>query len=174
MTCDAGITVSATALLYLAFLTSPSAAQQIQHVSFKVAPENNKYVQQLNINVGDVPDHIERVYEIKTTLSNSPPTINGLRITEIWSRGNADITNGNGSGTQYNVFVAEGGDMLFTRNANVVQNPAGQFTATQVGNITGGTGKLAGIHGVLYLTAKFNFQTGVIDTEYTLDYAVGK
>jgi hypothetical protein len=52
------------ALLYVAVAApaGDAAAQEKLHVSFKVPAENNKYTQQLNINVGDAPNHIKRVY----------------------------------------------------------------------------------------------------------------
>jgi len=40
--------------------------------------------------------------------------------------------------------------------------------------MTGGTGKLAGIQGVLHRVAKFNYQTGAAENQYDIVYAIGK
>lgn len=168
------LTILVALCLAVALPVGTAAAQQKQKVSFKVLADNAKYTQQLNINVGDEPNHIMRVYEIHATFPNNAPVLNGVKVSEAWSRGNADLTDGNGSGTQYIMFVMENGDRFFVRNASLVQNIAGQFTATQTGTITGGTGKMAGIQGVLHLLAKFNLQTGAVENQYEIEYSIGK
>jgi hypothetical protein len=168
------LTTLAALCLAVALPVGTAAAQQKQKVSFKVSADNAKYTQQLNINVGDEPNHIMRVYEIHAIFPNNAPVLNGVKVSEAWSRGDADLTDGNGSGTQYIVFVMENGDRFFVRNASLVQNIAGQFTATQTGTITGGTGKMVAIQGVLHLVAKFNIQTGVVENQYEIEYSIGK
>jgi hypothetical protein len=133
-------------------------AQQKQQVSFKVPAENNKFGTQQNIPVGDSPSHIMRVFEVHSTFPSNAPLINGLKLTEIWNRGIADIGDGAGNGSTYFVFVMEGGDKFFVRNANVIQpSPAaGKFVATTVGHIFGGTGKLATIQGIARQVTTFD------------------
>ena len=41
-----------------------ASAQEMKHVSYKTSAANSKYVQQLNIDAGDVPKHIVRVWSI--------------------------------------------------------------------------------------------------------------
>jgi hypothetical protein len=60
---------------------------------------------------------------------------------------------GNGPDPLYIVYVMENGDKFFARTDGVVQNASGKRTATQVGSITGGTGKFAAIHGIVRLVA---------------------
>jgi hypothetical protein len=75
------------------------------------------------------------------------PVINGLTLVEEWDRGFGNRLDGSDPATIYAVYVMENGHNFFVRNIGVVQNTAGKLTSTVVGNITGGTGKLAGIQG---------------------------
>src|SRR6185503_15155839 len=144
--------VTAVALLYLA-TSLPfdlAMAQEKQRISFKTSAENTKYTQQHSIEVGDVPGHHVRVYEIQRTFPNNPPMINGVAMKEQWTRAISDYTDNNGPGTTYGTYVLENGDKFFTRAALVAQNTGqGKLTATTVGYITGGTGKFSGMQGII-------------------------
>jgi hypothetical protein len=137
--------------LLIAAPCSIASAQQKQQVSFKALAENSKITQQQNIEIGDVPHHIIRIFEVRRTYPNNSPVINGLSIIEEWDRGTADNIDGNGPVTvQYTVYVTGNGDRFFVRLAEVVETTAaGEVTATYVGQITGGTGKLAAIQGIV-------------------------
>jgi hypothetical protein len=170
------LTLTTMALLCLAvpLPAGHAVAQEKQHVSYKNPAENSKYTQQQNIDVGDVPNHIVRSYELHKTFPNNAPLINGLKLVEEWNRGIADLVEGNGSGSQHTVWVMENGDKFFARSATVVQNVSGKLTATQVGYITGGTGKLAGMQGSLRLVVNFDTKSGFNESQEDLDYSVGK
>ena len=87
--------VSMTLLfLAVALPRSGALAQQKQLVSYKTPAEDIKITQQQNIDVGDVPNHIVRVYENKQTFPTNGPVINGLRLVETWQRGITDLTGG--------------------------------------------------------------------------------
>jgi hypothetical protein len=161
----------ATAVLFTA---NSAAAQQKQQVSFTNSPENSKYTQQLTINVGDIPNHVVRVFEIHYTFPNNAPVINGLKVVESWDRGFGDRIEGNGSLTLYTEFVMDNGDKFFTRIVGIVQNTAGKLTSTNVGNIIFGTGKLAGIQGNIRSSGSFNYNTGVSEPQVEIEYWIGK
>src|SRR6266404_3221854 len=92
----------------IALLAGSAAAQEKQRVSYKVSAENSKFTQQLNIDVGDQqPKHILRAYEARRTFPNDAPVINGLKLVEEWDRGAAELTDGNGTGTQITEYVTE-------------------------------------------------------------------
>ena len=132
--------------LVVAVPTDNVLAQQKQQLSFKTSAENTKYTQQHLIDVGDVPGHQVRVYELHCTFPNNAPVMNGVAIKEQWTRAISDYTDNNGPGTTYGVYVLENGDKFFTRSVLVAQSTgSGKLTATTVGQITGGTGKFAGI-----------------------------
>jgi hypothetical protein len=145
-------------------------AQEKQHVSFKAPAEYSKYTQQLNVDVGDMPNHIVRVFEIHHTYPNDAPVINGLKLVESWERATGDRYDGNGDGTDYLVFVMENGDKFFARMSLAVQNVAGKLSATNVGHITGGTGKFAGIQGIVRGAANFNYATGFNENQTDIEY----
>jgi hypothetical protein len=76
-----------------------AVAQQKQRISYNVSAENSKYTQQHVIDVGDVPGHQVRVYEIYRSFPNNAPVINGLKVKETWTRATSDYTDGNGTST---------------------------------------------------------------------------
>ena len=161
----------ATVVLVVA---SSAIAQQKQQVTFKVPAENSKYTQQLTIDVGDMPNHVVRVFEVRYTFPNNAPVINGLKVVESWDRGFGDRIEGNGPLTLYTEFVMDNGDKFFTRIVGIVQNTAGKLTSTNVGNILGGTGKLAGIQGNIRSVGSFNYNTGVSEPQVEIEYWIGK
>ena len=168
-------TLTTAALLCLAVaLPCNALAQQKQQVSFKSPAENTKYTQQLILDAGDVPNHIVRVFELHYTYPNNAPVINGLKLVEAWARGITDYLDGNGPGTVYSVYVMENGDRFSTRTALLVQNIAGKLTATNVGNISGGTGKFAGTQGIIRVSTNFDYKTGFNESQTDIEYTVGK
>jgi hypothetical protein len=151
-------------------------AQETQHVSFRIPAENSKYTISQNVDVGDAPNHLVRVFETRATLPNNAPAISGLKLVEMWQRGTTDIIDGNGSGTNYFVFVAENGDKLFVRNAAIALTSSGKITATAVGHITGGTGRMVGIQGVVRQVVNFDPRPGGVpgDGQYEIEYSISK
>jgi hypothetical protein len=170
------LTLTATALLSVAVAlpASHAVAQEKQHVAFKAPAENNKFTQQLNIEVGDVPNHIVRIFEVHGTFPNNAPVIDGAKLVETWARGIGDRIDDNGPATQYGIFVMENGDRFFVHYNALVQKTSENLTSTQVGNITGGTGKLATIHGVVRIVTNFNYKTGFNESQYDIEYSIGK
>jgi hypothetical protein len=166
--------VRSTALVCAAVLFATIAsAQQMQKVSIKSPAENSTYVLQQNVDVGDAPNHIVRIYDVHRTYPTNQPVIAGLKIVEGSDRGVADYTDGNGSSTVYSVLTAENGDKVFIRSSLVAQSAAGKLTAMTSGVITGGTGKFAGIHGVLRSSGNFDPKTGFNEAQAELEYAIG-
>jgi hypothetical protein len=149
-------------------------AQEKQHVSFKTAAENSKFTQQHIIDVGDAPEHIVRAFEIHFIYPNNAPVINGLKLVETWGRGITDYIDGNGSATVYIVIAMENGDRLFARVTGVTSKTSERLAATQVGFIAGGTGKLAGMQGVVRISSDFDYKTGFNETQFDMDYSIGK
>ncbi len=164
----------ATAILVCLALSA--LAQQKQQVSFKVPGENSKYIVSQNVDVGDAPNHIVRLFEVRFTLPNNAASINGLNIVEVFARGTAELTNSQGGGLGYLVFVAENGDKFFSRNNVAAQQVSGKLTATWAGAITGGTGKFAGIQGATRQFTNFDPSPGgvVSNTQFDIEYSIGK
>ena len=150
-------------------------AQQTQHVSYKVTAENSKYTQQQFLDVGDVAGHQVRSFEIHRTFPTNPPVINGMKIKEQWTRGISDYVDNNGPATTYGVYVLENGDKLFTRGTVLALSAGpGKNTNSTVSYITGGTGKLAGIQGIVRTTGSAEPKAGVNETQVDIEYSMAK
>jgi hypothetical protein len=152
----------------------PALADETTHVSYKTSAGSAKYVQQLNVDVGDIPGHIVRVFDLSRNHRENSPVINGVKMMEETARGLTDIINGNGSTVVYTVYTMENGDKFFSRATQVSTGaPDGTITAVGTGPITGGTGHLENIHGIVKFAVKFNvtsgFNEGTTDIGYSID-----
>jgi hypothetical protein len=166
------LTLSTIAWMLLAAGLTASNALAQQRLVFKVGAESTKYTQQHTIDVGDVAGHQMRLFEIHRTYPGDAPMINGMKIVESWTRGVSDYTDNNGEGTIYGVYVLENGDKFFTRGTLVAVQSTGatNLTATTVGPITGGTGKLSRINGMARTSASANPKAGFVETQVDLEY----
>jgi hypothetical protein len=166
--------VLAAALLAMATVlpTGDTVAQRKQQTVFKVDPANAKYTQQYVINVGDVPGHQVRLFEVRRTYPSNPPVINGMKIVESWTRGVSDYIDNNGPAVVYHIFVAENGDKFFVQSSTVATQVPGttKFTGTTVGPITGGTGNFAGIQGLVRVSISADPASGANETEVGIEY----
>ena len=168
------LTTMAALSLGFALPTHTAIAQQIQHVSYKTSAENTKYTQQHIIDVGDVPGHHVRIFEIHRTYPNNAPMINGMKLIEQWTRAMSDFTDNNGPATNYGIYVLENGDKFFVRSALVSQSTGGgKLSNLTAGPITGGTGKLAGIHGIVRTSGTAEPKAGVNETQTDIEYSIG-
>ncbi len=159
------------------FGASEGWAQQKHKISGKTLAANSKYTQQHVIDVGDVPGHQVRIFEIHRTFPKDPPVFEGVRTVEQWIRGSTDYTDTNGRAEVYYIYVLESGDRVFARSNSVTQtitNPDGskRSTVTVAATITGGTGKFLGIRGTIRSTdvidPKAGFTEGQFEGEYWL------
>ncbi len=116
-----------------------------------------------------------RVYEIHRTYPANAPVINGMKLTEVWTRATSDYINGIGTGNNYAVYVLENGDKFFVHSTLVAQSSGGsKLTATLSGVITGGTGKLAGISGTVQSVTQADPKAGFNENQTDMDYSIGK
>jgi hypothetical protein len=168
--------ITAALLWMLVFLSGGGAvAQQKQQVSIRVPPQNIQFGLQQNIVVGDVPNHIVRVFEVHYMFPTNPPTFNGLKLAEAWQRGIADIADGIGTTSSYFLYLMENGDKFVVRNTTIIQ-PAvvPRVSGAGIGPIVGGTGKLATIRGFARQLTTFDPMAGIpgdtqLDIEYSMD-----
>jgi hypothetical protein len=165
-------TILAPTLVALGLAISvPALAQEKHQISYKTTAETSKY--KLNLNAGDVPNHVVRAFELHRVPSN-PAVINGVKLVEDNNWGLTDLVDGNGSATVYSVYSMENGDKFFARAALVIENTGGKLTATQVGRITGGTGKLSGIQGSTRVVTHFDIHSGFNEAQTDIEYSIGK
>jgi len=168
------LTTIALVCLTVALPAGLAVAQQKQHVSYKTSASNTKYVQQLNVNAGDAPSHIVRVFDLTRNHHDDSISINGIKLVEETARGVTDIIDGNGSAVFYSVFTMENGDKFFARSVQASTGEAGTITAIAAGPITGGTGKFEKIHGVVKTAVKFNVTSGFNEGTTDIDYSIGE
>jgi hypothetical protein len=168
------LTTMALLCLSIGLLPGSAVAQQNERVFYKVPAANAKITQQQNIDVGDVPNHIMRVFEVHRTFPNDAPVFNGLKLVDQWDRGIVDQIAGNGSNSEYHIFVMENGDRFFARGTNVLQRTSDNVVITGVGFITGGTGKFAAMQGTLRASTNIDLKTGANENQTDIEYSVGK
>lgn len=156
-----------------------SEAQEKRKIFYKWSAENTKYTQQHVIDVGDVPGHQIRIYEIHRTWPNNPPAFDGVRVKEEWFRGYSDYIDINGHTSGYIYYRLENGDRIFARldgTSQTIVNPDGskKSTIAAVITLTQGTGKSRGIRGTARYTAIFDPKAGVNEGQTEGEYWVAK
>jgi ABC-type nickel/cobalt efflux system permease component RcnA len=165
----------------VALLAGPAAwsqAAQRTKIAFEVHEQNSKYTQQHTLDIGDMPGHTIRLFELHRTFPDDPPAFAGVAIKDYWSRGESESLGGNGPVFTYSVFNMANGDKIFGRFDGVAQATAGQSAdkRTVVGNLvlTGGTGKMRGIRGTLHVLTNVDLSKNLNDTRYEGEYWMEK
>jgi hypothetical protein len=168
-------TLTLTALA-LCLAIAPAVAQQTpQKVSYKVTAENSKFTQQQFLDVGDMPGHQVRSFEIHRTFPTDAPMINGVKVKEMWTRGISDYTNNTGANTNYSEYVLENGDKFYTRSTTIAQGAGGgKLINSSAGTIIGGTGKLSGIRGIVKSSGSADPKAGFNETQAEVEYMIVK
>jgi hypothetical protein len=165
-----------TALLAVSLSASCVVAQSKQQVSLRIPSQNLKFEAHQSIEVGDVPNHIVRVFDLHYTVPNdNAPVINGIRLRGVWQRGTADIADGVGTTSSYFLYLMENGDRFFVRNEAIIQRAGTKIASAGVGHIFGGTGKLGSIQGTTRNATTFDPKAGIADeAELDIEYSMGK
>ncbi len=153
-------------------LTAPVAiAQQKQHVSYDTPAIHTTYIQQHLIDIGDIPGHQARLFEIKRTYGDDAPLIAGHKLKEQFTRGMSDYIDNNGPATLYNVWVLDNGDKFFVRTSLVAQSSGdGKLMNMTSGVITGGTGSVARIRGIISSHGPSEPKAGINANQTEIDY----
>lgn len=143
----------AIGMAMLMLTTANISAQEHCKMSWEVSATDTKYTQQLAIDVGDMPGHQVRVYEIHRAYPNAKPNCEGLKWVESWARGFNDYVDRNGRSWGYEVRTLENGDQIYVEFAGTVQTVVGSDgskRSTYEGTTTwkGGTGKYQGVRGI--------------------------
>jgi hypothetical protein len=114
-------------------------------ISFKIPDNTAKYLVSQNVEVGDIPGHIVRLFETTGVPDNA--AIGGLKIIQVTVRGTGELYSNSAVATGFATFVADNGDKLFARAGILGETPPnGKPHVSWVGRITNGTGKLSGLH----------------------------
>ena len=147
-------------------------AQERQKLSYTATAADTKYTKREMLEIGDAAGHTVGIFEIHRTFSSNPPTINGVKVKESWTRGYSDyVSKTNGLSTNYTTFVLEDGDKFFTVARTMGQaDGSGRRSTTSVGEVIGGTGKLAAMKGVVRSNGLSDGAKGFNETKSEIEY----
>ncbi|MBW1819690.1 MAG: hypothetical protein JRJ60_21330 [Deltaproteobacteria bacterium] len=179
---ESGIKKTMVVLLGLVlglFFSTQSVAQSRHAVSFKTPAKDATYTQQYSIDVGDVPGHKVRIYEVHRTYAHNPPAFEGIRLKEVWRRGYSDYMDVNGRAWGYDTYVLESGEKIFLRwsGTSAAFEGAGEKGKSRfigILTITGGTGGFLGIRGTLKETVVFSPGSGLNEAHTQGEYWIEK
>jgi hypothetical protein len=129
----------------------------------------SKYTQTHIIEVGDVPNHQLRIFELHTVYTAEPPAFDGVKVKERIARAFSDYIDGSGTATGYAINILENGDKVFERLAIQAQTAPGPDGTKKLGfrsvmTLTGGTGRFTGIRGTLLGGGGSDLRTGISDS----------
>ena len=171
----------ASLLISAVLLATPVLAQDKQKYYFETPPGIAKYTQQHIIDVGDVPGHQIRAYELasKYTAEAPGPVYDGIKVVESWTRATSDYTNGSGHASGYVVSLLANGDKIFAVLELVSQTKSAadgsrKTIFTTVTRLVGGTGKFKAIRGTLIGSGATDFKTGTSGTVTEGEYWIEK
>ena len=164
--------ILATIAMQSSTITGIAVAQETKQLSFQAAPENTEFTQQHRIDVGDRAEHHVRIFEHRSTFFKDAPAINGVALKEQLARGITDLTCDRGSGTVYFVHELASGDKFFARGIVVAYRLGSGFSATTAAEITGGTGKFAGMRGTIRSMVTVDASDGVSEGRTEIEYVL--
>jgi hypothetical protein len=140
--CVAAIVVGVT------FCGLSSAAWSQQKHQLMQTDSEGGYVQEHTIEVGDIPGHQVRVYQLKYQYPKKDLVFLGIPVKESTTAGMSDYTNLSGSFVTYSVYLLEDGNKIFARGSGSTQTASdGARRFSFVDNFVGGTGQFKGIRG---------------------------
>jgi hypothetical protein len=164
------------ATVMLTTLTSSLvSAQERCRLNWEIRPADTTYTRQYAIDVGDVPGHQIRIFEVHRRFPNDKPNCEGLKRTESWASVSSDYIDRNGSVSGYLTIVLENGDRIFGRMSGTSQTSTGpdgaeKSVATTVTTYTGGTGRYRSVRGIQRESIVFdpgkNFNQVEAEAEY--------
>jgi hypothetical protein len=133
------------------------------------------FTQDHAIDVGDVPGHQIRIYEIHRILKDTQPNCEGLKAVERWTRAFTDYTDRTGRTWGYTVVVLENGDKIFstfdgTSETFVDSDGSKKNNTTSIETFTGGTGKYVGTRGLSRNKSKTDLDKKTVQTSYDAEY----
>ncbi len=174
-----GTAVTALLALVAGASAGTALAQAAQHAAYKVTAADTTYLQTHTIDVGDVPGHQLRIYEIQRQFPKNGPVIDGLHLVKQVDRAFSDYTDFKGPAVVYGVWEFDNGDKFYARGDQVTEskrNPDGSLFATshRISKITGGTGKFETMKGTLNALTTLDTKTGKNETQVDVDYTIGK
>jgi hypothetical protein len=132
----------------------PAAAADLERhpLAYDAAAAEVATVRQHQIEVGDVPRHVLRLYELRRVFTRRPPVFNGVAAAQMRERGTADLIDQSGTESAYVTYALADGNQVFGRYTGTVRSarwPDGSWHHEIRGRIelTGGSGPFRGLRG---------------------------
>jgi hypothetical protein len=155
--------------------SAEAPGQEKCKVSWEVPAADATFTGQHAFDVGDVPGHQVRIFEVRRTIADGQPNCEGLKLVEQWLRGYSDYVERNGPAWGYAVTLLENGDRIFAEFSSAVQttvNPDGSHKTegTTVHRWTGGTGKYQDVRGIQRETTVFDPDKNFNETRAEAEY----
>jgi hypothetical protein len=150
----------AVALLLVTGLANAADAER-RALSYDAAAAEVAILRQYEVEVGDVPRHLLRVYDLRRVFTRRPPVFGGVAASEMRERGTADLIDQSGSQSAYVTYLLADGSRVLGRYTGTVRSsrwPDGSWHHEIRGRIelTGGSGP-------------FQRLRGSVDVRYVLD-----
>ena len=154
---------------------SPGAiwAQQKYPVTISSEGAKTRFIQQLAIDVDDLPGHQVRVFENhRIYAAHTQVTVSGERIVESFGRGLSNYVTGIGPVFGYTTLVTDKGNKIFlefsgSSETRPTETGAKRGTYSGTARFVGGTGQFSTIRGYLVQEAKY-------DTDPKIGYNFGE
>ena len=157
-------------------MNQSSSAQTREKVSYEVSGEGSKYTVLHLLDVEDAPGHSLALYELHRTFAQGALVFAGVSVTEQWLRGTVDTVDGNGPVIGYGFYNLENGDKIFGRFDGISRSAMGQSAdvRTVIGStvLTGGTGKMRGIRGILHFVTNTDVSKSLNESKCDGEYWV--
>ena len=152
-------------------LPVPEVAAQQKYSISQPANATSKFTREDIIEVGDVPGHELRVYEVQNEYPQNDLAFAGVAVKQMFSRGVSDFVNGSGAFTAYNIYMMADGNKVFVRVTGTTQrDKAGGRRANSVENFVGGTGKFKGIRGQMRNTLERAGEAASLNVQVSGEY----
>jgi hypothetical protein len=159
-------------------MNQSTPAQQRDNISYEVSGENSKYTLLQSLDVADMPGYSLTLYELHRTFPKDPPMFAGVHLKDQWVRGTTDTVDGNGTVIGYVIYNLENGDKIFGKFDGISQVATGQSSDKRAvtGSIvlTGGTGKMRGIRGIIHVVTETDLSVSRNVTKCEGEYWIEK
>jgi len=161
-------------LIVVGSIGPAALAQEKCSSSLDMMAANSEYTEQHALEVGDLPGHKVRIYQIHRTYPDAETGCFGMKPKEAWTQGISDYVGVTGSTWGYTTTLMENNDKVFSRwsgtTHTVGEGDTRKTTFTGVVTYTGGTGKYEGLRGVGRTHVTADIQAGVNEGRTDAEY----
>jgi hypothetical protein len=148
---------------------SQAIAQQKYTIS-QPAKAISKFTQEHVIEVGDVPGHKLRIYEVQNEYPQNDLTFAGAAVKQMVSHGVSDFVRERRLHRLQRFTMADGNKVFVRLTGTTQSDSTGGRRSTSVENFVGGTGKFKGIRGQMRNTLRRAAGSDALDVQVSGEY----